>query len=269
MPNNKNRMRVIILIIVVLVIALLAISITNKNSTTVSRNNASLDKASGTKSSQQSIEGVNADSPSNTIAKQWQWPRDRDQQERDATPDEDEDESLPFTEQSVYDSLQAVKVDKNGNIILDHDALISLDEALERIHNRLDSESLLKLQDIIRDALPGKTGEQTAQVVEDYQRFLGAQEEFSQMHQGSVSTVQTLNSLDNDQALYRELQNLREIHLGTENTASLFHDSDANAEFMFDSLRLGLEQHLTPEEIESRRREIQQRLQQQLAEETK
>jgi hypothetical protein len=267
MPNNKNRMRVIILIIVVLVIALLAISITNKNSTTESRNNASQDKASGTKSSQQSIEGVNADSPSNTIAKQWQWPRDRDQQERDATADEDE--SLPFTEQSVYDSLQAVKVDKNGNIILDHDALISLDEALERIHNRLDSESLLKLQDIIRDALPGKTGEQTAQVVEDYQRFLGAQEEFSQMHQGSVSTVQTLNSLDNDQALYRELQNLREIHLGTENTASLFHDSDANAEFMFDSLRLGLEQHLTPEEIESRRREIQQRLQQQLAEETK
>lgn len=260
-------MRVIILIIVVLVIALLAISITNKNSTTESRNNASQDKASGTKSSQRSIEGVNADSPSNTIAKQWQWPRDRDQQERDATADEDE--SLPFTEQSVYDSLQAVKVDKNGNIILDHDALISLDEALERIHNRLDSESLLKLQDIIRDALPGKTGEQTAQVVEDYQRFLGAQEEFSQMHQGSVSTVQTLNSLDNDQALYRELQNLREIHLGTENTASLFHDSDANAEFMFDSLRLGLEQHLTPEEIESRRREIQQRLQQQLAEETK
>lgn len=260
-------MRVIILIIVVLVIALLAISITNKNSTTESRNNASQDKASGTKSSQRSIEGVNADSPSNTIAKQWQWPRDRDQQERDATADEDE--SLPFTEQSVYDSLQAVKVDKNGNIILDHDALISLDEALERIHNRLDSESLLKLQDIIRDALPGKTGEQTAQVVEDYQRFLGAQEEFSQMHQGSVSTVQTLNSLDNDQALYRELQNLREIHLGTENTASLFHDSDANAEFMFDSLRLSLEQHLTPEEIESRRREIQQRLQQQLAEETK
>lgn len=260
-------MRVIILIIVVLVIALLAISITNKNSTTESRNNASQDKASGTKSSQRSIEGVNADSPSNTIAKQWQWPRDRDQQERDATADEDE--SLPFTEQSVYDSLQAVKVDKNGNIILDHYALISLDEALERIHNRLDSESLLKLQDIIRDALPGKTGEQTAQVVEDYQRFLGAQEEFSQMHQGSVSTVQTLNSLDNDQALYRELQNLREIHLGTENTASLFHDSDANAEFMFDSLRLGLEQHLTPEEIESRRREIQQRLQQQLAEETK
>jgi len=268
MPNNKNRMRVIILIIVVLVIALLAISIANKNSTTESRNNGSQDKASGTKSSQQPIEGaVSADSPSNTIATQWQGPRDRDQHDLDATAAEDE--SLPFTEQSVYDSLQAVKVDENGNIILDHDALISLDEALERIHNRLDSESLLKLQDIIRDALPGKTGEQTAQVVEDYQRFLGAQEEFSQMHQGSVSNVQTLNSLDNDQALYRELQNLREIHLGTESTASLFHDSDANAEFMFDSLRLGLEQHLTPEEIESRRREIQQRLQQQLAEETK
>jgi hypothetical protein len=263
MPNNKKRMRLILIIIVVLVVAAVAISITNRNSS----DSASQDNASSAKSSRQSIDESSPDRSDNTIAKQWQWPRDRDQQERDATAAEDE--SLPFTEQSVYDSLQAVKVDENGNIILDHDALISLDEALERIHNRLDSESLLKLQDIIRDALPGKTGEQTAQVVEDYQRFLGAQEEFSQMHQGSVSTVQTLNSLDNDQALYRELQNLREIHLGTENTASLFHDSDANAEFMFDSLRLGLEQHLTPEEIESRRREIQQRLQQQLAEETK
>ena len=262
MPNNKNKMRLILLIIVVLVIAVLAISITNRNSATVSIDSASQDNSSSTEASQQSVEGgspVGLDK-TNTIAKQWQWPEDQQELDVNAV----QNQSLPFTTQSVYDALQAVKVDENGNIILDHDALISLDEALERIHNRLDSESLLKLQDLIRDALAGKTGEQTAQVVEDYQRFLGAQEEFSQMHQGSVSTVQTLNSLDSDQALYRELQNLREIHLGTDTTASLFHNSDANAEFMFDSLRLGLEQNLTPEEIESRRLEIQQRLQQQL-----
>jgi hypothetical protein len=265
MPNNKNRMRLILLIIVVVVIAVLAIWITNKNSATVSSDIDSQDNSSEGRSIQSN--SSDSQSKANTIAKQWQWPEDRGQQEAGA--DTSEDELLPFTEQSVYDALQAVKVDENGNIILDHDALLSLDEALERIHNRLDNDSLLKLQDIIRDALPGKTGEQTAQVVEDYQRFLGAQEEFSQMHQGSVSTVQTLDSLNNDQSLYRELQNLREIHLGAENTASLFHDSDANAQFMFDSLRLGLEKNLTVEETESRRREIQQRLQQQLAEGSK
>lgn len=265
MLNNKNKMRLILLMIVVLVIVVLSMSIANRNSTTVSHDNASQDNSSSTTSSQQSIEGSIPDIRGNTIANQWQW--SERQSSQDPSANSTNEESSPFTEQSVYDALQAVKVDENGNIILDHDALISLDEALERIHNRLGSESLLKLQDIIRDALPGKTGEQTAQIVEDYHRFLGAQEEFNQMHRGAISTVQSLDSLDNAQALYRDLQNLRDIHLGTQNTASLFHESDANAEFMFDSMRLGLEQNLTAEEKANRRREIQQRLQQQLAQE--
>jgi len=263
MPNNKNKMRLLVLMIVVLVIVVLSMPVMNRDSSTLSHDSASQDNSSDSKSSPQPVDGSNQGGLGNTIAKQWQWSESRSSQDAGAT----EEESLPFTQQSIHDALQAVKVDENGNIILDHDALISLDEALERIHNRLGSESLLKLQDIIRDALPGKTGEQTAQIVEDYHRFLGAQEEFNQMHRGSISTVQTHDSLDYAQALYRELQNLRDIHLGTQNTASLFHDSDANAEFMFDSMRLGLEQNLTAEERASRRREIQQRLQQQLAQE--
>ena len=93
-----------------------------------------------------------------TIAKRWQWqPNDRQKQPNNSSSNganDDEQQTLPFTAQSVHDALQGVKVDENGDVILDHDALISLDEALERIYKRLDSDSLNELQSLIEGALP-------------------------------------------------------------------------------------------------------------------
>jgi hypothetical protein len=112
-----------------------------------------------------------------TVASEWQWQKMKQNINKSQLRADNKD-SLPFTEESIYNALQAVKFDENGNIILDHDALISLDEALERIHNKLDSETLSILQDIIRQALPGLSGEQTAKIVGDYYVFLEAKEEY-------------------------------------------------------------------------------------------
>lgn len=204
-----------------------------------------------------------------TIASQWQW-RNKPKLSVVAEGGDDlmQEVQLPFTEQSVHDALQVVKVDENGNVIMDHDALISLDEALERIHNKLDAESLLKLEDLIKEALPGKTGEQTAALVGDYHQFLEAKEQFDQIH--SVSSVvgnqQTVASIESDQSLYKELQALREVHLGVEVTQSLFHDSDVNAEFMFESIKLGLDTSLTQEQIITQRQLIEARRREQMGE---
>ena len=146
---------------------------------------------------------------------------------------------------------------------------MSLDEALERIYNRLDGESLLELEKLIQSSLPGKAGEQTAKLVSDYQGFLQAKERFSQVHEGSgydANNQQTLATIERDIELYSELQDLRELHLGTDTAQQLFHQSDANAEFMFESIKLGMRTDLTPEQIAAQQAEIEQRLSQSLAE---
>jgi lipase chaperone LimK len=192
-----------------------------------------------------------------TVATEWRW-KETNEQLNLAQINSDRWATLPFTAESIYNALQAVKFDENGDIILDHDALISLDEVLERIHNKLDSEMLSILQNLIIQNLPGKSGEQTAKIVGDYYHFLEAKEEFSKMEE-ALSTANdepTLDSLENDQALYAELQSLREVHLGSDAVDSLFRVSDANAKYMFESMDLGLEPNLTVEEKEQKSQEI-------------
>lgn len=198
----------------------------------------------------------NKDNEKHTIANQWQWSA-LDEGSNATEPEE----SLPFTSQSVHDALYAVKIDDNGDIILDTDALISLDEALERIYNQLDSESTLKLEGLIRDALPGKVGEQTAKLVSDYSDFLKAKEQFSLLHENTiyVDGVESVAKVERDETLYGDLQALREVHLGTDVAEQLFQEHDATAQYMFDSMKLGLDDSLSPEVKEQRRQEIEAR----------
>ena len=158
-------------------------------------------------------------------------------------------DDLIFAPSSIYQSLQAVKVDEEGKLILDHDAFLALDEALARIYDRLDASSLAQLQALIRSALPGITGEQTAELVADYYRFLGAKAVFSSELEPTVeNATDTFEQIDDNQQLYQELKALRELHLGTEAATELFRVSDAAAEYMFESMKLGLDNALDDEQ---------------------
>ena len=173
-------------------------------------------------------------------------------------------EQYPFTAESVYNALQAVKVDEQGNIILDNDAMIALDEALERIYNQLSPEALAALQKLIRGALPGITGEQTAELVADYAEYLKAKEAFSAMHEGDNADAFSNDEADNantdsaqaeiakindDAALYEELQALRTVHLGDEAATELFRVSDAAANYMFESMKLTMQTDVPREQL--------------------
>lgn len=198
-----------------------------------------------------------------TIESQWQWQALKEQYDDENASLE---ASLPFTQKSVHDALYGVKIDENGDIILDTDALISLDEALERIYNRLDAESTLKLQDLIQEALPGKVGEQTAKIVGDYSDFLKAKEQFSLLNENTVYVdgAQSLATVGRDESLYGELQALREVHLGHDVSDSLFREHDATAQYMFDSMKLGMDDSLSAEVKEQRRQEIEARYRQEV-----
>ena len=210
------------------------------------------------------VETEQPETNTRTFSQSWRW--SDSVESLDAETSAQKSSSLPFTEQSVHDALQQVKIDQDGNVIMDHEALVSLDEALERIYNRLDGESMLELEDLIKGALPGKTGIQTAELVRNYKQFLQAKEQFYQVNSSVPQGPQTVQSIESDQLLYAELQTLREIHLGTDAATSLFHESDVNAEYMFESIKLGLQPGLSNEEISARRAEIEDRRREQLGE---
>lgn len=252
--SNKRKMLSVAVVLVGLVVAAITFFPTQKTSSTQT------EKSTAPEANVKMDAAINPpkSAPQNpaTIAAEWQWQAINEKSQSAI----ENNVSLPYTPQSVHDALQEVKVDEAGNVILDHGALVSLDEALERIYNKLDGESLQSLQELIQEALPGKTGEQTAQLVGDYSQFLKAKEEFSQMHEGAGAVEQTIESIESDEALYRELQALREVYLGRETAQSLFLESDANAQFMFDTMKLELDNSLSPEERTQRQQEIEAQL---------
>ena len=261
---NKRFALISLLTVVVLVVCVITIMPSKKDSHNDDPNQVSssdqFDKAIDSKVDDPASSG----NSTTTVADKWKW-RKEDLAERAKAEDKVEN-PRPFTEKSVHDALQEVRVDEDGNVILNNAAMVSLDEALERIYNQIDAEDMLELQELIRDGLPGKTGEQTAELVGNYHQFLQAKEQFDQMHSSIPVGPQTVQSIESDQVLYSQLQSLRELHLGKDVADNLFHDSDVNAEYMFESIKLSLQTGLSAEEVALRRSEIENRRREQLGE---
>lgn len=199
----------------------------------------------------------------NTIASIWQWEVEtinaNNAQETTATSGEqvnDMSSQFPFTQESVFKALHAVKLDSNNDIILDDDALIALNNTLDFSEVKLDGEAIEKLKDLIRKGLPGDAGEETAQIVGDYYQFLGAKNEFNALYETKGVEGQ---SIEDYEAQYNELISLRELYLGTEVSEKLFASSNANSRYMFESMKLEANDSLSDEEKKQAQAKIVER----------
>ncbi len=199
----------------------------------------------------------------NTIASIWQWEVEtinaNNAQETTATSGEqvnDMSSQFPFTQESVFKALHAVKLDSNNDIILDDDALIALNNTLDFSEVKLDGEAIEKLKDLIRKGLPGDAGEQTAQIVGDYYQFLGAKNEFNALYETKDVEGQ---SIEDYEAQYNELISLRELYLGADVSEKLFASSNANSRYMFESMKLEANDSLSDEEKKQAQAKIVER----------
>ena len=189
-----------------------------------------------------------------TIASAWQWEpsdvnEDGSQIARPSSTNQKgqtmSSQTFPFTQETVYQALHAVKLDENGDLILDDDALIALDATLEHSQLKLDDEALAELQSLIRKGLPGHAGEQTAQIVADYYKYLGAKSEFNSLYETTNGPDQTIEGYETQ---YNELLSLRELYLGSDVAKQLFATSNANSEYMFQSMKIEANPSLSEEE---------------------
>ncbi|MBU3069116.1 lipase chaperone [Aestuariicella sp. G3-2] len=157
-----------------------------------------------------------------------------------------------FDAEGIFEATQKVRVDDSGNVILDHEAMLALNEALGQQGLELDTLSLAQLKDLIQVAMPGKAGSQVALVVGNYYEYLKAKEEFENLHQD--------NHLNQDyEQRQASIQALRESYLGAEVSEKLFAQSDAESEFMRASFELASNKELTAEERQTKKATIQNR----------
>ncbi len=169
-----------------------------------------------------------------TLTDAWQWqafPNIEQNKLKETDKIFDKHYNTVIDPKYLYRVLQDVKLDENGDVILDHAALQALGLTLNRGRLRLDRTGLAELQEMIKKGLSGKAGEQTASVVGDFYNYLDAKDEM-----GLYQQDPTTQSEQRQQ--YKELVALRGLYLTDEVAHSLFSQTDANAEYMFNMLEL-------------------------------
>lgn len=190
---------------------------------------------------------TNANDGITTVSDKWEWQGFSDEQRKPpvakpkAPIDSDERVSAELHVGEIYEALQEVKLDEFENVVIDHDALTSLYEAMSYGKLYFDEETLADLDEVIKIGLPGKAGEQVAEVVINFYHYLEAQKNFDQEY----GELQSINEYQNK---YKELVALRESYLGPEVASKLFVQEDANAMYMLESFEVEESTDLTAEE---------------------
>lgn len=174
-----------------------------------------------------------------TIAAEWQW--------QEAPIVAENSDQIMFTEQSVYDALQNVRLNEQGNLIIDHETLLALNATLDDSRLQLDGQDLTDLTEIIKQSLPGSAGIEVADIVENYYEYLDAERTYNSIYANEFSSIESAN-IEEYQDYYQELITLREVYLGSETAENLFSTTDANANYMFDMLKITQSTDLSEEE---------------------
>lgn len=171
-----------------------------------------------------------------TVGEQWNWDnmKKHEQKKAPASSDVKEDAGsegeFPFSAEEIYNALQQIRMDEQGNIVIDHILLWSLNDA---ITTSLTPQNIADLKELIQLGLPGVAGEQTAELVGKFYDFINARKEYEDMLQ-----AQKEPDMDAHAKQQQEVLTMREMYLGAETSHKLFAKSDADTAYMVGAMSL-------------------------------
>lgn len=198
----------------------------------------------------QALDSTTDNTAQKTVGSEWQWDNvyKVTETKKNQTPAMNTSKVI-FDIPAVYAKLQEVRVDENGDVILDSIALKALNETLDYSNFDLNQIDLGNLQQIIRMGLPGSTGKQTAEFVGNYYRYLQARDELDALYRDADTPA----ALDTQ---FQERQALREMYLGQQAAEQLFREQDSEERYMMDSMLLAADPRLSAEEASQQQKII-------------
>lgn len=203
----------------------------------------------------------------NTVAHTWQWENFAEKkgvktEKTNSQEVEDEEkpspvDEVPYNVVLIYDMLQQVRLDENGNVLIDSEAKLALDKAFTELGPDMGPYAISQLQELIKIGLPGQAGEQTAEILAQYYDYRLAEEDF---------LAQSLaQSRDDEAENYEQLVKLRRSYLGHEVAEKLYAEQEIRSRHMFAAMNLLQDPNLSTEEKQQQQQQLQQRLNEQLA----
>lgn len=181
-----------------------------------------------------------------TVGAQWNWDnmKKHEQKKAPASNDVKEDAGsegeFPFSAEEIYNALQQIRMDEQGNIVIDHILLWSLNDA---ITTSLTPQNIADLKELIQLGLPGVAGEQTAELVGKFYDFINARKEYEDMLQ-----AQKEPDMDDHAKQQQEMITMREMYLGAETSHKLFAKSDADTAYMVGAMSLHANKEMTEDQ---------------------
>ena len=195
------------------------------------------------------------DAERNTVAAHWDWSKFKTAHESiEGAEPVSAIEGTRFDVADIYLTLQRIKLDESGNLILDQVVLQALNNALLYADIDWTEEKLQSFQQIVQDGLPMAAGEQAVQIIGDYFHYLQARQEWFELTGNPPSAADSM-------AGFETLMALRRTYLGDDVANRLFAQEEAEARYMMQSMELAANRQLSAEE----RRQQQQSLYQQFA----
>jgi len=144
----------------------------------------------------------------------------------------------------VEDALMMAKLDNVGALILDEQALASLNLVVSRLPDNLTPQDIQKIQNLIKQAQPGEAGEQVAQVLGDYYAFKQAEKEWLKSGVATNSLQAAINQLE-------KITAMRQDYLGQAVADKLFSEQQQKASLSLQKMAIQQETGLSAQQKDS------------------
>lgn len=190
---------------------------------------------------------------SHSVAKAWDWQhfseeevltavkRSKKKKRAEESAEAENAEEVPFDVVVIYGALGNIELGEAGNVVIDHKARHALEASFNPLDLMLDAEELAELQELIRIGLPGRAGEQTAEIVGDYYRYRVAEADFNQTHESDGDLITARNN-------FEQLVALREAHLGYEVAEKLYGEENALTRYTLKAMQVEVDPGLSAEQ---------------------
>ena len=142
---------------------------------------------------------------------------------------------------TIEEQLLKIKVDENGDVILDRDANNRIASGFQNVPLPLSPELIADLQQTISKSLPSPLGSQVAEIISGYHDYLVAVKNESDL----LGPPQSIE--EQKQRLQQRIE-LQTLILGESNAYKLFAQENADQLYMLEGMQVATNQELSPEQ---------------------